>query len=46
MKFISKKMLFHKMRGNHYEDKSSKPRLLILFVERIVRQNLLDISEE
>ena len=39
-------MLFHKMQENHDEEKSSKPRLLILSVRRIERQELLDISAD
>ena len=39
-------MLFHKMQEKHDEDKASKPRLLILFVGHIARQELLDISAD
>ena len=34
------------MQENHYEDKASKPWLLIISVGRIARQNLLDISDD
>ena len=40
------KRFFHKMQVNHDEEKSSKPQLLIMFVGRIVRQELLDISAD
>ena len=35
---------FHEMQLKHDEDKASKPRLLVLFVGCIVRQELLDVS--
>ena len=38
------KIIFHKMKEKHDEYKASEPRLLILFVGRIVLQDLLDIS--
>ena len=40
------KMLFHKMQEKHYEDKEIKPWLIIIFVGRIVRQEILDISAD
>ena len=36
-------MIFHEMQEKHDEEKSSKPRLLILSVGRISRKELLDI---
>ena len=39
-------MSFHKMQEKHDEDKASKSRLLIIFVGRIVQQDLLDISAD
>ena len=49
MKMLYHKMLyhgiiFHKIQENHDEDKARKTWLLILFVVRIVRQELLEIS--
>ena len=43
---IFNKILFHEMQENHYEEKSSEPQLLIIFVGRIVLQELLDNSAE
>ena len=40
-------MLFHEMQEKHDEEKSSNPRLLIIYVGgSIARQKLLDISAE
>ena len=37
-------MHFHEIQEKHDEEKASKPRLLILSVGRIARQELLDIT--
>ena len=42
-KCISTKLLFHEMQEKHDEEKAGKPWLLILFVGRIGRKELLDI---
>ena len=39
-------MLYHEMQEKHNEDKANKPWLLIIYVGRIVRQQLLDISAD
>ena len=56
MKYVSTKiiyherifheMIFHEMQENQDEEKESKPRLLILSVGRIARQELLNISAD
>ena len=43
---LYQEMLFHKIQENYDEEKSGKPRSLIIFVGRIIRKELLDISEE
>ena len=43
---IFHEMIFHEMQEKNDEDKSSKPRLLIIFVGHIIWQELLDISAE
>ena len=40
------KILFHKIQEKHYEDKAINPRLIILYVGRIVRQEIVDISAD
>ena len=39
-------MLIHEMQESHDEEKPSKPRLIIISVGRIARQEALDISAE
>ena len=51
MKCVSTKIIFHeiilqKIQKKHDEDKASKPLLLNIFVGLIVRQGILDISED
>ena len=39
-------MIFHEIQEKRNEDKVSQPWLLIIFVGRIVRQDIIDISED